>query len=136
MGSRGIGNTTAAANAAEVTLVDPVSGIPYGQVTDVGIVGRSTGATSQIAASVTAQTALAANAARKGSIFVNEPGATAGGIAYLLLSGAGTVSAANYTYALAPRETLELLDGSNFTGRIAVVFSVANGTLMITEITA
>jgi hypothetical protein len=103
---------------------------------NVGLVGNSTGAATQVAASVTNGTALAANAARKGAVYFNDPGATSGATMFLLLSATGATTTGNYSYQIAPRQTLDLVGEANFTGKVQVISSAALGTLMITEITA
>lgn len=91
----------------------------------------STGTTVSVASSATAVTLKAANTSRK-SISISNDSTS---ILYIL-NGAGTVSATNYTVALAPKGTVaSFYSVSDYTGIITGLWSAANGVALVTELT-
>lgn len=89
------------------------------------------GATTTVASSATPVTLKAANANRKGLVVNNDSTS----ILYVLL-GSGTVSATNFTYALAAKGTVPsnlIING--FSGLVTGVWSAANGSAYVTELT-
>lgn len=91
----------------------------------------TTGTTTSVTSSATAQTIKAANTSRAGITIANDSTA----ILYLLL-GAGTVSATTYTYAMPPKGTVAATQViSGFTGIITGIWASANGFASVTELT-
>jgi hypothetical protein len=126
--------------AKPVFLVDPATGLPYAAGSSSSTpsfvlpASSATGTETNVAAAIAATSLLAANANRRpGSTVANDGTA----ILYILL-GTGTVSVTNYTVAIAAKTTVAgvyfLPDG--FTGAVSGIWSAANGSARITEITA
>ena len=120
---------------AKLSASIAVTGTFWQQIQPVSIAGNATGAITTVAASITSGKALDANANRKGAVYVNDPLGTAGATAYLAFLASGEATTTSYSYKIAPNQTLELVGEWNFTGRERVIWSAANGALLITEIT-
>lgn len=93
----------------------------------------ATAVTATVASSATPVTLLAASDVRRGATISNDSTA----ILYILM-GAGTVSATNYTYAVAAKsgvaQTVTIPFG--FTGVITGLWAAANGSALITNFSA
>lgn len=94
-----------------------------------GKMSPATATLSQVAVAAVTTAVIAANAARKGLVIVNE------GISIVKLAFAATATTTAYSYKLAANSTLELLDNRVPTGQISHIGSVATGNLVITEFT-
>ncbi|KPM56273.1 hypothetical protein CcI49_03305 [Frankia sp. CcI49] len=86
----------------------------------------STGTHTNVAASASAVTVLAANTARIGAAITNESTAT-----LYLRVGAGTVTATSYTVALGPGDYYEL--PARYTGIVSGIWSAADGAARVAE---
>lgn len=93
--------------------------------------GDSVAVTSSVNAATTSQPAAAANANRRGWVFVNDVAGTAGATAYVLF-GAGA-SSTLYTYQVAAGATLEMPQTHPYTGAITVAWAAALGVGHVTE---
>ena len=97
----------------------------------VSIVEPSAATLSNVSQNASAVQLLAANAARKGFVIVNEPGAGEAGET-LYIAFAGTASLTTYTWPLAPGERWERRGG--YTGQIFGMWGGAGaGKARITE---
>lgn len=91
----------------------------------------SAGATVSVASSATPVTLLAANTARRGLTVANDSTS----ILYVLV-GAGTVSAALYTYAIPAKATVATtVTIAAYTGIVTGLWATANGAALVTELT-
>ena len=105
--------------------------IPASTVTGLTVrpPGAATGTLSNVAASVTSVTVLAANTARLGAVIVNDSAS----IGYLKFGSAA--SSTSFTYLLDPNSTLELPGNVIYTGIITGIWVTAVGTARVTELT-
>ncbi len=87
----------------------------------------ATAAITSVAASITSEVLLVANSARKGSYFFNESTA----IMYLALAATATILA--YTVQVPANSFYELPTTPVYTGAISAIWSAANGSARITE---
>lgn len=85
---------------------------------------------SNVAASVSSVTLLAANDARRGAVVVNDSTATL----YLKLGSAASTT--SYSYRLDPGGQWEMPSSWTYTGLIAGIWSAASGDARVTELTA
>jgi hypothetical protein len=86
----------------------------------------NTPALTNVSASATTQTALAANAARRTAVFYNDSTSDC----YIKYGAAA--SATSFTYYLPSLGTLSI-DGNEYAGLVAVIHASATGTLRVTE---
>jgi hypothetical protein len=86
----------------------------------------STGTLSNVSASASSVTVLAANTDRLIAIVVNDSSA----IAYIKFASAASIT--SYTYKLEPGDTLEVPE--SYTGIITGIWSSATGTARVTEV--
>lgn len=93
----------------------------------VGISASSTAAITSVASSATSVALLSSNTGRKSATFFNESTAT------LYLAFAATSSLTAYTVQIPPASFYEL--SINYTGAISGIWSTANGSVRITELT-
>lgn len=98
----------------------------------ISIAPATTGTPTQVAASASAVTLLAANAGRKGATFVNDSTA----ILFLILS-ATTPTSSVYTVALSAKGTIGSYYEApyGYTGIVKGIWSAANGNAVVTEMT-
>lgn len=82
---------------------------------------------TNVAASVTSVTVLASNAARLGAVILNDS------TSQVFLKYGTTASATSFAVRLGAGETLEI---DQYTGRIDGIWTVANGSARVTELTA
>jgi hypothetical protein len=111
--------TGADGTAADVSAAAPMP---------TAAIGAATGTPANVAASATSVTVLAANAARKGALIVNDSSA-----ALYLLFAASAASTTSYSVKLNPGETLVLEQG-DYAGEIRGIWTVAAGNARVTEI--
>lgn len=116
--------STSAPAGSENAIV--VRNIPSG-TQSVADTKASTAATSNVAASVTTVTVLAANAARLGAMVFNDSAA-----ASLYLKMGASASTTSFTVLIAAGGYYELPQPV-YTGNLTAVWSAANGTARVTE---
>lgn len=108
-----------------------VDSLPAGTnlIGKIGSDTTSATALTNVSASASNVTVLAANADRKRMVIVNDSTAT------LYLKFGTTASATSYTYVLFSGDTYESPSNPIYTGRIDGIWSAANGAARVTEFT-
>lgn len=102
------------------TAVDAANPLP------VQTSGSSTGTLTSVAASMSSQTLLAANASRRGYTLWNNSTAT-----LYVLNATGTATTSSASVPIGPQEYYEV--PFNYKGIVSGIWSAANGAALITE---
>lgn len=127
------GTNTAAVKAASTAAVaaDPalVVAISPNNVVNTAETTSATSSVTSVASSASTVSLLASNASRKNAVFYNESTA----ILYLKLGA--TASLTSYTVQIPSQGYFEMPVGKMYTGAIDGIWSAANGSARITELT-